>query len=123
MAAKKNNTYPRIWNVVAAIPPGRVASYGQVAKLAGLGRGARMVGWALGQAPDRAALPWHRVLNAQGSISIPKGSRSRAEQIRKLGEEGVVVIDGKVDMRRFRWEPDIDELVWGPIAFGEGLQE
>ncbi|MGI9343413.1 MAG: MGMT family protein [Gammaproteobacteria bacterium] len=123
MAAKKNNTYPRIWNVVAAIPHGQVASYGQVAKLAGLGRGARMVGWALGQAPDRAKLPWHRVLNAQGSISIPKGSRSRAEQIRRLAEEGVVVVDGKVDMRRFRWDPDIDELVWGPIAFGEELQE
>jgi len=112
------NSYPRIWNVVAAIPRGRVASYGQVAELAGIGRGARMVGWALGQAPDRAALPWHRVLNAQGKISIPAGSRSRAEQIRRLTGEGIVVNDGKVDMRRYRWEPDLDELIWGPAAFG-----
>ena len=113
-----NKSYPRIWNVVAAIPRGRVASYGQVAELAGIGRGARMVGWALGQAPDRAALPWHRVLNAKGKISIPAGSRSRAEQIRRLTDEGIVVNDGKVDMRRYRWEPDLDELIWGPAAFG-----
>lgn len=119
MAGKTNNTYPRIWNVVAAIPPGCVASYGQIAELAGIGRGARMVGWALGQAPDRTALPWHRVLNAQGRISIPKSSRSREEQISRLTAEGVVVNDGRVDMRRYRWEPDIDELVWGPAAFGE----
>jgi methylated-DNA-protein-cysteine methyltransferase-like protein len=112
------NAYPKIWNVVAAIPPGRVASYGQVAELAGIGRGARLVGWALGKAPDRAALPWHRVLNAQGKISIPAGSRSRTEQVRRLTEEGVVVNDGKVDMRRYRWEPDLDELLWGPAAFG-----
>ena len=113
-----NKSYPLIWNVVAAIPRGRVASYGQVAELAGIGRGARMVGWALGQAPDRAALPWHRVLNAQGKISIPAGSRSRAEQIRRLTDEGIVVNDGKVEMRRYRWEPDLDELIWGPAAFG-----
>jgi len=118
MAGKTSKSYPRIWNVVAAIPHGHVASYGQVAELAGIGRGARMVGWALGQAPDRSALPWHRVLNAQGKISIPKGSRSRAEQIRRLNDEGIVVNDGKVDMRRYRWDPDIDELVWGPAAFG-----
>jgi len=112
-----NNSYPRIWNVVAAIPSGCVASYGQVAELAGLGRGARMVGWALGQAPDRATLTWHRVLNAQGKISIPEGSRSRQEQIRRLTDEGIVVNDGKVDMRRYRWEPDLDELLWGPASF------
>jgi len=119
MAGSKSKSYPRIWNVVAAIPHGCVASYGQVAELAGIGRGARMVGWALGQAPDRATLPWHRVLNAQGKISIPKGSRSRAEQIRRLTGEGIVVNDGTVDMRRYRWKPDLDELVWGPAAFGD----
>ena len=118
-----SKSYPRIWNVVRAIPYGRVASYGQIAELAGIGRGARMVGWALGQAPDRATLPWHRVMNAQGKISIPKGSRSRAEQIRRLAAEGIVVNDGKIDMRRYRWEPDIDELIWGPAAFGDAAED
>jgi methylated-DNA-protein-cysteine methyltransferase-like protein len=117
MAVETNKSYARIWNVVAAIPRGRVASYGQVAELAGIGRGARLVGWALGQAPDRSALPWHRVLNAQGRISIPPGSRGRAEQIRRLTAEGVVVNEGRVDMRRYRWDPDLDELVWGPAVF------
>ena len=119
MTGASKKSWPRIWNVVAAIPHGHVASYGQVAELAGVARGARMVGWALGQAPDRATLPWHRVLNAQGRISIPKGSRARAEQIRRLTDEGVVVNDGKVDMKRYRWEPDIDELVWGPASFND----
>lgn len=119
MSGTNSKSYPRIWKVVAAIPCGRVASYGQVAELAGIGRGARMVGWALGQAPDRVSLPWHRVLNAQGRISIPRDSRARAEQIRRLRDEGVVVIDGRVDMGRYRWDPDIDELVWGPAVFGD----
>ena len=108
----------KIWNVVAAIPSGRVASYGQVAELAGIGRAARMIGQSLGRAPDRATLPWHRVLNAQGRISIPKSSRAHKEQIRRLTSEGVIVDNGKVDMKRYRWEPDLDELLWGPAAFG-----
>ncbi|MFW2404789.1 MAG: MGMT family protein [Gammaproteobacteria bacterium] len=119
MAGKSSKTFPRIWNVVYAIPEGCVATYGQVAELAGIGRGARMVGWALGQAPDRGTLPWHRVLNAQGKISIPPGSRARAEQIRRLTAEGIVVNDGKVDMRRYKWAPDVDELLWGPAAFND----
>ena len=121
MGSPKSKSYPRIWNVVYAIPEGRVASYGQIAELAGVsgGRGARMVGWALGQAPDRATLPWHRVLNVQGKISIPEGSRARTEQIRRLTAEGIVVNDGRVDMRRYKWEPDVDELLWGPAAFGD----
>jgi len=119
MSGKRSDFYSRIWSAVAAIPYGRVASYGQIAELAGIARGARMVGWALGKAPDRMALPWYRVLNAQGRISIPKGSKARSEQIRRLTDEGIVVMDGRVDMRRYRWEPDLDELVWGPAAFGD----
>lgn len=119
MSRQNNEFYARIWNAVAAIPYGRVASYGQIAELAGIARGARMVGWALGKAPDRMTLPWYRVLNAQGRISIPKGSRVRDEQIRRLTDEGVVVVDGCVDMRRYHWQPDLDELVWGPAAFGD----
>jgi methylated-DNA-protein-cysteine methyltransferase-like protein len=67
----------RIWQVVAAIPRGRVCTYGTVAALAGLGRGARQVGPALGRAPDRAGLPWHRVVAAGGRIALPPGSSAR----------------------------------------------
>ena len=119
MSAKTSEYYPRIWKAVAAIPYGRVASYGQIAELAGMARGARMVGRALGSAPDRMTLPWYRVLNAHGRIAIPKDSKARREQIQRLTDEGGVVNDGRVDMRRYHWVPDIDELVWGPLAMSD----
>ena len=79
-----------IWQVVAAIPAGYVASYGQVARQAGLGRGARQVGAALKGLPAGTRLPWHRVLNARGKIALPVGSRGHALQKRRLQAEGVV---------------------------------
>lgn len=102
--------------MVAAIPRGRVASYGQVAALAGLPRGARQVGRALAQCPPR--LPWHRVLAASGKISLPPGDPAREQQRRRLAREGVVAINDRVSLRRFGWQPDLDELIWGPLASG-----
>ena|SRR5690554_542829 len=60
-----------VWQALAAIPPGKVTSYGQLARMAGLGRGARLVGRWLGQLPEDTRLPWHRVLNSQGQLSLP----------------------------------------------------
>ena len=113
--AGRPERYRRIYRVVAAIPPGRVASYGQVAALAGLSRGARQVGRALAVCP--ASLPWHRVLDAGGRIALPAGDPARERQRRRLAREGVVVLAGRVNLRRFGWHPDLDELVWGPAAF------
>ncbi|MDH3977877.1 MAG: MGMT family protein [Gammaproteobacteria bacterium] len=109
--------FQRVWSVVDAIPPGCVASYGQVAKLSGLAGGARRVGRVLGKAPDRDALAWHRVVKADGRIALPEGSAGREEQIRRLEEEGVAVNQGQIKMRSFQWQPDMDELLWGPLAF------
>ena len=109
--------FQRVWNVVDAIPPGQVATYGQVAKLAGLAGGARRVGRVLGRAPDRNALAWHRVVKANGSIALPEGSNGRKEQIKRLEAEGVIVEEGQINMRSFQWQPDMDELLWGPLAF------
>ena len=96
----------RIWQVIAAIPAGYVASYGQVARLAGLGRGARQVGYALRQLPAGTAIPWHRVINSQGRISLPIGSNGHQLQRSRLEAEGVVFNDrGKVDLRTFAWVP------------------
>lgn len=106
----------RIWSAVADIPPGRVASYGQIAEIAGVPRGARQVGYALGRAPDGMALPWHRVLRAGGVIAFDQGSAPFAEQSKRLRKEGVPVSNGRVDMRRYRWQPDLDELLWKPTA-------
>lgn len=107
--------YKRIWEQAALIPEGQVASYGQIAKLAGLPRrGARMVGRAVGSAPKEMRLPWHRIVNAQGKIAIPQGSRGYARQQELLRAEGIDVQDGKLDMDKYRWDPSLDELVWGP---------
>ncbi len=101
---------------MAAIPEGRVASYGQIAEFAGVPRGARMVGRALGRSPRRLKLPWHRVINAQGKIALPKNSPGYQRQIELLRAEDVTVVSGRVDMEKFRWQPDLDEMVWGPPA-------
>lgn len=95
----------RIWQTVLAIPQGRVASYGQVAEMAGLGRQARFVGRALGMLPEGHQVPWHRVLRSTGQIAFPPGSERRDEQVQRLRTEGVEVLDGKVPMGRFRWQP------------------
>jgi methylated-DNA-protein-cysteine methyltransferase-like protein len=104
-----------IWRVIAAIPTGRVASYGQIAALAGLPRGARQVARALRHAPAEAGLPWYRVIAVNGRIAIPASSPGYRTQIRRLRAEGIVVAAGRVDMRVYRWAPRLDELLWGPM--------
>ena len=86
-----------IWNVVARIPRGRVSSYGDVARAAGLPGRARLAGKALRLSPEDMNLPWHRVMGAGGRIVFPKGSRHFREQARLLRSEGVAVKDGRVD--------------------------
>ena len=87
-----------IWDIVALIPRGRVATYGQVARLAGLARGARQTGYALRVAPAELNLPWHRVVGAGGRIAFPLHSASHREQVRRLRAEGVAVSAGRVDV-------------------------
>jgi methylated-DNA-protein-cysteine methyltransferase-like protein len=103
----------RIWKAVAAIPRGEVASYGAVARSAGLPRRARLVGHALKVAPAGLKLPWHRVLNAEGRISLPAGSKAHRLQRRLLEEEGVVFRNGRVDLRG-GGARDLDALLWRP---------
>jgi methylated-DNA-protein-cysteine methyltransferase-like protein len=86
-----------IWNVVARIPRGKVSTYGDVARAAGLPGRARLAGKALSSMPDDMNLPWHRVMGAGGRIVFPKGSRHFREQARLLRSEGVAVKDGRVD--------------------------
>ncbi len=87
------------------VPPGCVVGYGELARLAGLGRAARWVGRTLSQLPDDTRLPWHRVLAADGRLSLSAGSASGAEQRARLRDEGVVVHNDRVDMRRYGWRP------------------
>jgi len=95
----------KIWQVVAAIPPGRVASYGQIAAMAGLGRQARYIGRALGKLPAGHSIPWFRVIRSNGQIAFPEGSDAYETQIGRLKGEGVEVTNGRVRMRQFQWQP------------------
>jgi methylated-DNA-protein-cysteine methyltransferase related protein len=103
----------RIWRAVAEIPRGEVSTYGGIARRAGLGKRARLVGHALKVAPASLKLPWHRVLNAQGRISLPPGSKAHRMQRRLLEEEGILFRNGKVDLAR-RGGIDLDALLWRP---------
>lgn len=95
----------RIWQVVASIPPGKVASYGQVATMAGLPRGARQVGRVLAALPPDSNLPWFRVINSQGRISFPEGSKGFIEQKSRLQAEGISFGGKSISHKQFGWQP------------------
>ena len=114
MAAVDRKQLERIWNAVAKIPRGQVASYGEIARRAGLPRRARLVGHALKVAPASLGLPWHRVLNAAGRISLPAGSRAHRQQRTLLEREGLKFRNGRVDLAAAGGAPDLDELLWRP---------
>ncbi len=84
------------------IPRGRVATYGQIAKIAGLGRRARYVGYALRNTPDNLTLPWYRVINAHGKIAV-KGNTAK-NQLELLRQEKVLSKNSKVDLKKFLWD-------------------
>jgi methylated-DNA-protein-cysteine methyltransferase related protein len=99
-------TYRRIYNVVRRIPRGRVATYGQVATLAGLAGHARQVGYALHALPEGSTVPWHRVVNARGGISLRSIPGAELVQQQLLAREGVRLDSrGRVSLRRVRWVP------------------
>lgn len=108
---KPMNNYQRIWRTVSAIPEGRVASYGQIADLAGLPGRARLVGRALGEVPDDLVVPWYRVLRSDGRIAFPAGSPQAERQKQRLQEEEVVVLNNRVRLNDFGWQPDLAELL------------
>jgi methylated-DNA-protein-cysteine methyltransferase-like protein len=99
-------SYQRIYQVVGRIPPGRVATYGQVAALAGLDGQARQVGYALHALPDRSTVPWHRVVNARGEISLRSVPGAELVQQQRLSREGVPVdANGRIPLEQVRWVP------------------
>jgi methylated-DNA-protein-cysteine methyltransferase-like protein len=108
-----NPDHAAIQRAIAAIPPGRVSSYGEIAKRAGLPGRSRLVGRVLGES-DGLNLPWHRVLRSSGRSAFPPGSRGWREQSQRLRAEGVVVVNGRVDLAQFGWQRNLDAELWGP---------
>lgn len=95
----------RIYEVVCRIPYGKVATYGQVATLAGARGHARQVGYALHDLTEGAGVPWHRVINARGEISLRRSPGAEEDQRSLLEAEGVELgADGGIDLSRFRWQ-------------------
>lgn len=94
-----------LYAVLAQVPAGSVVTYGQLAELAGLGRAARWVGTQLRNLPDGSKLPWHRVINQAGRLSVPEGDETWLEQCQRLRTEGVQVSNGRVSLQRYRWRP------------------
>ena len=100
----------RIWQVVATVPAGRVSTYGDIARLAGLPGAARRVGKALRDLPEETRIPWHRIINAQGRISPRGGSDGQYTQRERLEAEGVSFGgNNRVDLARYRWRPEAVE--------------
>jgi methylated-DNA-protein-cysteine methyltransferase-like protein len=97
--------WQRFYDVIRRIPKGRVATYGQVASLAGLPRHARQVGYALHALPESTDVPWHRVINARGEVSTRSTPGWDKLQLALLRRERVVGRDGRIDLDRFQWEP------------------
>lgn len=103
--------YRAIWRAVSRIPRGRVATYGQIAALAGRAGQPRLAGYALRSTPEGSRIPWHRVVNAQGRISTraPSIVGGEGSLQRALLEAEGVVFDrtGRIDLNRYLWKPKV----------------
>ncbi|MDM1019361.1 MGMT family protein [Acinetobacter sp. VNK23] len=101
-----NELHRQILEVIALIPYGRVASYGQIAKLAGLPKHARLVGYVLKHLDKESQIPWYRVINSQGKISVTRmDEKGNNVQQDLLEAEGVYLLNGKVSLKKFGWQP------------------
>lgn len=100
-----DNFFQKVYATVSRIPRGRVMSYGQIARHLGAPRAARAVGYALRACHD-PGLPWHRVVNASGGISSRARQSSLAVQRQRLEAEGVVFTEGKLDLSKYRYNPE-----------------
>jgi methylated-DNA-protein-cysteine methyltransferase-like protein len=107
-----SSLFDQIYAVVGLIPAGKVATYGQIARLVGMPRGARTVGWAMHSIPEGRDVPWQRVINARGTISLGPGREGGELQRALLEAEGVVFDENnRVDLKVYGWAgPDLAEL-------------
>lgn len=102
-----------IWNTVAAIKPGRVMSYGQVARASGFPRHARMVSKAMSRSPE--PLPWYRVIRSDYTLAFDVGGKYYNKQRSLLEKEGVRFVGNKVVPVETDDDAGLDALLWGPV--------
>lgn len=104
-----HTVHERVVKTLRVVPSGVVVSYGQLADYCGLPGRARMMGKCLREI--RGEHNWHRVVRADGKIAFPAGSNKAHEQRKRLQEEGVVVINNKINMKKFGWKPDLHTIL------------
>lgn len=99
------NTHHReaIFLTISRIPPGKICTYGHVARIAGVPGHARYVGHLLKNLPCNSAIPWHRVINSQGRSSFPEGSPMQQEQHFLLKQEGIEIKKQRIPLSRYLW--------------------
>ena len=111
MMESEKSTFELIYEVVKQIPKGCVATYGQVAALAGSRRWSRVVGYALHANPDPEHIPCHRVVNRFGEVSRAFAFGGENRQIELLEDEGVEFVDGRVNLEKFQWKQVTIEMM------------
>jgi len=103
---ESKSLYTRFYEIISQIPQGKVATYGQIATLAGYPNYARQVGYALNAVPDDVDVPWYRVINSKGMISIKKGGGYENVQRLLLEAEGVIFdSQDRVTLSEYQWDP------------------
>ena len=100
MTETQKNVERKVFTIVASIPKGKVATYGQIARLAGLPSHPRLVGRILSQLPVKTSLPWHRVVNRQGFITNPETKTQES----KLADEGVMLANSRINLKIYGWD-------------------
>ena len=109
----QKSTFELIYDVVKQIPKGKVATYGQVASLAGNKRWSRVVGYALHSNPDPTTIPCHRVVNRLGEVSKAFAFGGKNRQITLLENEGVGFVNDRVDLKKYQWNRVTIEMMEG----------
>lgn len=107
---KSSDLYCRIWEIVNQIPTGKVATYGQIARFAGFGGHARLVGYALHNLPANSKVPWHRVINSKGKISLPREDGQYDIQKALLERENIIFHGGKINLEKYGWQPEVEKI-------------
>ena len=111
--------FDKVYWIVRRIPPGKVATYGQIARLMGVPRGARTVGWALHSLPEGVEVPWQRVINAQGCVSTGWEGDESTGQRALLEAEGIAFDEqGRVDLNAYGWA-GLDLAEWQQLQEAE----
>jgi len=102
---QKQERREAIYLALSQIPKGKVITYGNLAKLAGMPNGARLAGRLMCELPDKSNLPWHRVINAQGRLSLPVDSDGYREQLQRLQKDGIDINNGKIKLSIYGYNP------------------